>query len=156
MKTSILEKSEREKSILYKEFEMQFEQMAAYQNLMRIASHKLEILEKALNKMGLDMVEYSTPSFEPFTMTKERNLYDKIIINVTAEKKEFGRFRFLTFRGYNSKGAGLNKNSLDTKAKKMGTIFSEAVNAKCSINPFSLEMGKGNNAPRVLITMIVS
>lgn len=156
MKTSILEKSETEKSILNKEFEMQFEQMAAYQNLMRIASHKLEILEKELNKMGLNMTAYKAPSFEPFTMMKERNLYDKIIIDVTAEKKEGGKFRFLTFRGYNSKGAGLNKNALDTKATKMEAALNKAVNAKCSINPFSLEMGKRDGVPRVLITMTVS
>ena len=156
MKTSILEQRENQMSLLNKEHEIQRDQMANYQELMRLTAQELEVLDKELLKLGLKMTEYNAPNFEThsLTVTGKRNFYKELYISVRAEKTN-NKFKFLTFRGYDSRGASTNTKRRRQKAEKMEQALNEKLpNGQVSVNDFSLEIGP-RDKERVLISLFL-
>lgn len=67
-----------------------------------------------------------------------------------------GKFKFIQFRGYTSRGAGKNKSRLDSKAEKiceavMAALQDPVNELRCSVNPFSLKVRDGKETGRVLM-----
>lgn len=67
-----------------------------------------------------------------------------------------GKFKFIQFRGYTSRGAGKNESRLDSKAEKIcetvqGALRDSINELRCSVNPFSLEVRDGKETGRVLM-----
>lgn len=67
-----------------------------------------------------------------------------------------GKFKFIQFRGYTSRGAGKNESRLDSKAEKiceavMAALLNPVNELRCSVNPFSLEVRDEKEAGRVLM-----
>lgn len=67
-----------------------------------------------------------------------------------------GKFKFIQFRGYTSRGSGKNESRLDSKAEKIcGTVMAALQNPvnelRCSVNPFSLEVRDEKETGRVLM-----
>lgn len=67
-----------------------------------------------------------------------------------------GKFKFIQFRGYTSRGAGKNESRLDSKAEKiceavMAALQNPVNELRCSVNPFSLEVRDGKETGRVLM-----
>lgn len=69
-----------------------------------------------------------------------------------------GKFKFIQFRGYTSRGSGKNEDRLREKAEKISeTVMTALQNPEnelcCSVNPFSLETRDGKEPCRVLMTI---
>ena len=69
-----------------------------------------------------------------------------------------GKFKFIQFRGYTSRGAGKNESRLDSKAEKICETVQAALQnpvneLRCSVNPFSLEVRDGKETGRVLMNI---
>lgn len=67
-----------------------------------------------------------------------------------------GKFKFIQFRGYTSRGAGKNESRLDSKAEKICETVQAALQnpvneLRCSVNPFSLEVRDEKETGRVLM-----
>lgn len=67
-----------------------------------------------------------------------------------------GKFKFIQFRGYTSRGSGKNESRLDSKAEKICEAVQAALQNPvnelcCSVNPFSLEVRDGKETGRVLM-----
>lgn len=67
-----------------------------------------------------------------------------------------GKFKFIQFRGYTSRGAGKNESRLDSKAEKIcetvqGALRDSINELRCSVNPFSLEVRDGKEKGCVLM-----
>lgn len=67
-----------------------------------------------------------------------------------------GKFKFIQFRGYTSRGAGKNESRLDSKAEKIcetvqGALRDSINELRCAVNPFSLEVRDGKETGRVLM-----
>lgn len=69
-----------------------------------------------------------------------------------------GKFRFIKFRGYTSRGSGKNEDRLCEKAKKISETVIEALQnpeneLRCSVNQYSLETRDDKETGRVLMTI---
>lgn len=69
-----------------------------------------------------------------------------------------GKFRFIKFRGYTSRGSGKNKDRLREKAEKICEKVMEALQnpeneLRCSVSPSSLESRDDKETGRVLMTI---
>lgn len=69
-----------------------------------------------------------------------------------------GKFKFIKFAGYTSRGAGKNEGRLDSKAKKMADTVIKALgssykNFDCYINSYSLEVENESEQGTVLMNL---
>lgn len=69
-----------------------------------------------------------------------------------------GKFKFIQFRGYTSRGSGKNEDRLREKAEKISeTVMTALQNPEnelcCSVNPSSLETRDGKEPCRVPMTI---
>lgn len=69
-----------------------------------------------------------------------------------------GKFEFIKFRGYTSRGADKNKSRLDEKAEKISETVMAALQdpvneLRCSINQSSLETSNNRETGRVLMSI---
>lgn len=72
-----------------------------------------------------------------------------------------GKFKFIQFRGYTSRGSGKNEDRLREKAEKISeTVMTALQNPenelRCAVNPFSLEVRDGKETGRVLMDISYS
>lgn len=121
-----------------------------YDRTIEVVKNFLPALESLLAKKHLIISDFSIrrPSEEQAETKKSMNL------SLDSD----GQFKFIQWRGYDSRGAGKNHDRLNNKAEKLATAVSEALAAaghpvySGDVNPFSLEEKDGKTG-RVLMTI---
>lgn len=115
-----------------------------------VAQQIINDLEPVLAKLHL--------TIDSFTMNrpdKEKAIHrGSLSLNLNSD----GKFRFIEFRGYTSRGSGKNEDRLDSKAKKiseevMAALQNPVNELRCSVNPFSLEVRGEKETGRVLMSI---
>lgn len=140
----------------FEQYNAQIEKEIANLNRMReefqangaVAQQIINDLEPVLAKLHLTIGE--------FTMNRpdKEKASNRGILNLTLPSD--GKFKFIKFRGYTSRGAGKNESRLDSKAEKICEAVQAALQnpvneLRCSVNPFSLEVRDGKETGRVLM-----
>lgn len=140
----------------FEQYNEQIEMEIANLNRMRnemqangaVAQQIINDLEPVLAKLHL--------TIDSFTMNRpdKEKASHRGRLNLTLNSD--GKFKFIQFRGYTSRGAGKNKSRLDSKAEKIcetvqGALRDSINELRCSVNPFSLEVRDGKETGRVLM-----
>lgn len=136
------------------------EKISAMNHLKAVTRHACNVLDnetelhKAIKKAGLEITDlkvipYGAEALNPDTHD------NKVKFEAHLSPRENSRFRFIAFKGYDSKGAGKNRKQLESKAQKLSEKFSTD-NFSASINPFSVEdnntsWGSSRNSPNRLL-----
>lgn len=132
----------------FEQYNAQIEKEIANLNRMReemqangaVAQQIINDLEPVLAKLHL--------TIDSFTMNRpdKEKASNRGRLNLTLNSD--GKFKFIQFRGYTSRGAGKNESRLDSKAEKiceavMAALQNPVNELRCSVNPFSLEVRDG-------------
>lgn len=140
----------------FEQYNEQIEMEIANLNRMRnemqangaVAQQIINDLEPVLAKLHL--------TIDSFTMNRpdKEKASHRGRLNLTLNSD--GKFKFIQFRGYTSRGAGKNESRLDSKAEKICETVQAALRdsineLRCSVNPFSLEVRDGKETGRVLM-----
>lgn len=140
----------------FEQYNEQIEMEIANLNRMRneiqangaVAQQIINDLEPVLAKLHL--------TIDSFTMNRpdKEKASHRGRLNLTLNSD--GKFKFIQFRGYTSRGAGKNESRLDSKAKKIcetvqGALRDSINELRCLVNPFSLEVRDGKETGRVLM-----
>lgn len=140
----------------FEQYNEQIEMEIANLNRMRneiqtngaVAQQIINDLEPVLAKLHL--------TIDSFTMNRpdKEKASHRGRLNLTLNSD--GKFKFIQFRGYTSRGEGKNKSRLDSKAEKIcetvqGALRDSINELRCSVNPFSLEVRDGKETGRVLM-----
>lgn len=140
----------------FEQYNEQIEMEIANLNRMRnemqangaVAQQIINDLEPVLAKLHL--------TIDSFTMNRpdKEKASHRGRLNLTLNSD--GKFKFIQFRGYTSRGAGKNESLLDSKAEKIcetvqGALRDSINELRCSVNPFSLEVRDGKETGRVLM-----
>lgn len=140
----------------FEQYNAQIEKEIANLNRMReelqangaVAQQIINDLEPVLAKLHLTIGE--------FTMSRpdKEKASNRGTLNLTLPSD--GKFRFIKFRGYTSRGSGKNESRLDSKAEKICEAVQAALQnpvneLRCSVNPFSLEVRDEKETGRVLM-----
>lgn len=113
-----------------------------------VAQQIINDLEPVLAKLHL--------TIDSFTMNRpdkeKASNRGRLSLNLMSD----GKFKFIQFRGYTSRGAGKNESRLDSKAEKiceavMAALQNPVNELRCSVNPFSLEVRNGKETGCVLM-----
>ena len=140
----------------FEQYNAQIEKEIANLNRMRdelqangaVAQQIINDLEPVLAKLHL--------TIDSFTMNRpdkeKASNRGRLSLHLVSD----GKFKFIQFRGYTSRGAGKNKSRLDSKAEKiceavMAALQNPVNELRCSVNPFSLEVRDGKETGRVLM-----
>ena len=140
----------------FEQYNEQIEMEIANLNRMRneiqangaVAQQIINDLEPVLAKLHL--------TIDSFTMNrpdKEKASHrGRLSLHLVSD----GKFKFIQFRGYTSRGSGKNESRLDSKAEKICETVQAALQnpvneLRCSVNPFSLEVRDGKETGRVLM-----
>ena len=140
----------------FEQYNEQIEMEIANLNRMRneiqangaVAQQIINDLEPVLAKLHL--------TIDSFTMNrpdKEKASHrGRLSLHLVSD----GKFKFIQFRGYTSRGSGKNESRLDSKAEKiceavMAALQNPVNELRCSVNPFSLEVRDGKETGRVLM-----
>lgn len=115
-----------------------------------VAQQIINDLEPVLAKLHLTIGE--------FTMNRpdKEKASNRGTLNLTLQSD--GKFKFIKFRGYTSRGSGKNENRLFEKAEKISeTVMAALQNPenelRCSVNQYSLETRDDKETGRVLMTI---
>lgn len=115
-----------------------------------VAQQIINDLEPVLAKLHLTIGE--------FTMSRpdKEKASNRGTLNLTLPSD--GKFRFIKFTGYTSRGAGKNENRLCEKAEKISEAVMAALQApvnelRCSANQYSLESRDDKETGRVLMSI---
>lgn len=115
-----------------------------------VAQQIINDLEPVLAKLHLTIGE--------FTMSRpdKEKASNRGTLNLTLPSD--GKFRFIKFRGYTSRGSGKNEDRLCEKAEKISeTVMAALQNPenelRCSVNQYSLETRDDKETGRVLMTI---
>lgn len=142
----------------FEQYNAQIEKEIANLNRMReelqangaVAQQIINDLEPVLAKLHLTIDE--------FTMNRpdKEKASNRGTLNLTLLSD--GKFRFIKFRGYTSRGSGKNEDRLCEKAEKISeTVMAALQNPenelRCSVNQFSLETRDDKETGRVLMTI---
>ena len=140
----------------FEQYNEQIEMEIANLNRMRneiqansaVAQQIINDLEPVLAKLHL--------TIDSFTMNRpdkeKASNRGRLSLHLVSD----GKFKFIQFRGYTSRGAGKNESRLDSKAEKiceavMAALLNPVNELRCSVNPFSLEVRDEKEAGRVLM-----
>lgn len=142
----------------FEQYNAQIEKEIANLNRMReelqangaVAQQIINDLEPVLAKLHLTIGE--------FTMIRpdKEKASNRGVLNLTLLSD--GKFKFIKFRGYTSRGSGKNKDRLFEKADKICEKVMEALQnpeneLDCSVNQCSLETRDDKETGRVLMTI---
>lgn len=142
----------------FEQYNAQIEKEIANLNRMReemqangaVAQQIINDLEPVLAKLHL--------TIDSFTMNRpdKEKASNRGTLNLTLPSD--GKFRFIKFRGYTSRGSGKNEDRLCEKAEKISeTVMAALQNPenelRCSVNQFSLETRDDKETGRVLMTI---
>lgn len=140
----------------FEQYNEQIEMEIANLNRMRnemqangaVAQQIINDLEPVLAKLHL--------TIDSFTMNRpdkeKASNRGRLSLHLVSD----GKFKFIQFRGYTSRGAGKNESRLDSKAEKICETVQAALQnpvneLRCSVNPFSLEVRDEKETGRVLM-----
>lgn len=121
-----------------------------YDRTVEVVKNFLPTLESLLAKKHLTISDFS------IRRPSEEKAEDKKSINLSLDSD--GQFKFIQFRGYDSRGAGKNHDRLNNKAEKLAAAISDALAADGypvyagDVNPFSFEETDGKTG-HVLMTI---
>lgn len=142
----------------FEQYNAQIEKEIANLNRMRdelqangaVAQQIINDLEPVLSKLHLTIGE--------FTMNRpdREKASNRGTLNLTLLSD--GKFKFIKFRGYTSRGSGKNEDRLFEKADKICEKVMEALQnpeneLRCSVNQYSLETRDDKETGRVLMTI---
>ena len=140
----------------FEQYNAQIEKEIANLNRMRdelqangaVAQQIINDLEPVLAKLHL--------TIDSFTMNRPDKEKASNRGRLSLHLMSDGKFKFIQFRGYTSRGAGKNESRLDSKAEKiceavMAALQNPVNELRCSVNPFSLEVRDGKETGRVLM-----
>lgn len=140
----------------FEQYNEQIEMEIANLNRMRneiqangaVAQQIINDLEPVLAKLHL--------TIDSFTMNRPDKEKASHRGRLSLHLMSDGKFKFIQFRGYTSRGAGKNESRLDSKAEKIcetvqGALRDSINELRCSVNPFSLEVRDGKETGRVLM-----
>lgn len=142
----------------FEQYNAQIEKEIANLNRMRdelqangaVAQQIINDLEPVLAKLHLTIGE--------FTMNRpdKEKASNRGSLSLTLNSD--GKFRFIEFRGYTSRGSGKNEERLDSKAKKireavMAALQNPVNELRCSVNQYSLESRDDKKTGRVLMSI---
>ena len=140
----------------FEQYNAQIEKEIANLNRMRddlqangaVAQQIINDLEPVLAKLHL--------TIDSFTMNRPDKEKASNRGRLSLHLMSDGKFKFIQFRGYTSRGAGKNESRLDSKAEKiceavMAALQNPVNELRCSVNPFSLEVRDEKETGRVLM-----
>ena len=140
----------------FEQYNAQIEKEIANLNRMReelqangaVAQQIINDLEPVLAKLHL--------TIDSFTMNRPDKEKASNRGRLSLHLMSDGKFKFIQFRGYTSRGVGKNESRLDSKAEKIceavqGALRDSINELRCSVNPFSLEVRDGKETGRVLM-----
>lgn len=142
----------------FKQYSSEIEKEMSNLNRMRdelqangaVAQQIINDLEPVLAKLHLTIGE--------FTMSRpdKEKASNRGTLNLTLPSD--GKFRFIKFTGYTSRGAGKNESRLDSKAEKICEAVQAALQTpvnelRCSVNQYSLESRDDKETGRVLMSI---
>lgn len=140
----------------FEQYNAQIEKEIANLNRMReelqangaVAQQIINDLEPVLAKLHLTIGEFTMSRPDKEKASNRGRLSLHLVSN--------GKFKFIQFRGYTSRGAGKNESRLDSKAEKICETVQAALQnpvneLRCSVNPFSLEVRDEKETGRVLM-----
>lgn len=140
----------------FEQYNEQIEMEIANLNRMRnemqangaVAQQIINDLEPVLAKLHL--------TIDSFTMNRPDKEKASHRGRLSLTLNSDGKFKFIQFRGYTSRGAGKNESRLDSKAEKiceavMAALQNPVNELRCSVNPFSLEVRDEKETGRVLM-----
>lgn len=142
----------------FEQYNAQIEKEIANLNRMReemqangaVAQQIINDLEPVLAKLHL--------TIDSFTMNRpdKEKASNRGRLSLTLHSD--GKFKFIQFRGYTSRGSGKNEDRLCEKAEKISeTVMAALQNPenelRCSVNQFSLETRDDKETGRVLMTI---
>lgn len=115
-----------------------------------VAQQIINDLEPVLEKLHLKIEEFTMnqPNKE---VASHKGL---IMLRLVSD----GKFKFIKFAGYTSRGAGKNEGRLDSKAEKMADTVIKALgssykNFDCYVNFYSLEVKNESEQGTVLMNL---
>ena len=118
---------------------------------MNVAEAMLNDLKLVLEKLHLVIEEFSVnqPNKEVASHL------GRISLRLVSD----GKFKFIKFAGYTSRGAGKNEGRLNSKAEKMADTVIKALgssykNFDCYVNSYSLEVKNESEQGVVLMSII--
>lgn len=142
----------------YNQFDAQIEKEIMNLNRMReemamsgaIAQQIIIDLEPVLAKLHLTIGEFS------MSRPDREKASNRGTLSLTLPSD--GKFRFIQFRGYTSRGSGKNEDRLREKAEKISETVMTALQTpenelRCSVNQYSLETRDDKETGRVLMTI---
>lgn len=142
----------------FEQYNAQIEKEIANLNRMReemqangaVAQQIINDLEPVLAKLHL--------TIDSFTMNRPDKEKASNRGRLSLHLMSDGKFKFIQFRGYTSRGAGKNESRLDSKAEKiceavMAALQNPVNELRCSVNPFSLEVRDGKETGCVLMSI---
>ena len=115
-----------------------------------VAQQLIIDLEPVLAKLHLTIGEFS------MSHPDKEKASNRGTLNLTLPSD--GKFRFIKFCGYTSRGSGKNEGRLCEKAEKISEKVMEALQdseneLRCSVNPYSIESRDDKETGRVLMTI---
>lgn len=142
----------------YNRYDAEIENQIANLNRMRdefatsgaVAQQIIIDLEPVLAKLHLTI-----DSFGITRPDKEKATHrGSLSLNLSSD----GKFRFIEFRGYTSRGSGKNEERLRSKAEKISEAVMNALQnpeneLRCSVNPYSLETRNEEKTSSVLMSI---
>lgn len=117
---------------------------------MDVAESMLNDLQPVLEKLHLT-IEYFIVNQPDKEVASHKG---QIMLRLVSD----GKFKFIKFAGYTSRGAGKNEGRLDSKAKKMVNTVGNALghrykNFDCYVNSYSLEVKNESEQGTVIMNL---
>ena len=75
--------------------------------------------------------------------------------NIAITAKSDGKFKFIAFAGYTSRGAGKNQERLNTKSEAIEECVRFMTGFRCSVNCYSLEVKNAGETKNVLVDVFL-
>ena len=115
-----------------------------------VAQQIINDLEPVLEKLHLKI--------EEFTMNQPNKEVPSNKGGIRLRLVSDGKFKFIKFAGYTSRGAGKNEGRLDSKAEKMADTVIKALgssykNFDCYVNSYSLEVKNESEQGTVIMNL---
>jgi len=127
--------------------------VAMWQEKMAVLQCNLSGIKAGLAKAGLMLPDDLSASVRKSGGNPEIWVDgDKLVVELVALPIN-GKFKFLTFRGYDARGRGKNADRLCEKATKLQALLKDSCAIEgIQVNPSSLEI-RNDREGRVLITL---
>lgn len=115
-----------------------------------VAQQIINDLEPVLEKLHLKIEEFTMNQPNKEVASNKGGIWLRLLSD--------GKFKFIKFAGYTSRGAGKNEGRLDSKAEKMVNTVGNALghrykNFDCYVNSYSLEVKNESEQGTVIMNL---